>query len=178
MRGNAGARFFITARNFVFKRNKTMKRSITLSFTTLSLLLSLVSLPAPVHATPRPPRFRADSGVVTLGPAQKLRVTVAAGDINGDNAIRVRLRWMQYAEQTCSGMPTVCRHMVTSQSVTPVEALGDEDAVSLDLNGAGIGGTGAVRVVIESDSPNTRVRGIVFDTSTQRIVAICTFIPD
>ena len=156
-----------------------MKRRITLSIAlTFSVLVSLVSLPATAHATPPPQRFRADSGVVTLGPDQKLRVTVAAGDINGDNAIQVRFRWMQYAEQTCSGMPAVCRHMVVSQSVTPAEALGPEDALSLDLNGAGIGGTGAVRVVVESNSPNTRILGIVFDTSTQRIVAICTFIPD
>jgi hypothetical protein len=64
--------------------------------------------------------------------------------------------------------------MVVSQNETPVETLGPDDALSFDVQGAGAG----VRVVLESNSPNTRVLGIVFDTSTQRIVAICTFIPD
>ena len=154
-----------------------MKRQMTLSLVlTLSLLLSLVSLPATAQAAP-PPRFRADSGVVALGMGQVLRITFNGTD--GNDTISVRLRWMQYGAQGCSGMPPVCRHMVVSQGTTPVEALGPDDALSFDINGTGVQGTGAgVRVVVESNSPNTRVLGVVFDTSTQRIVAICTFIPD
>lgn len=149
-----------------------MKRKMRLSLTlTLSLLLSLVSLPAASQATPPPPqRFRADSGVIALGADQRLRVTVAAGDINGDQAIRVRFRWMQYEPQGCSGMPPVCRHMVVSQDVTAVETPGPDDALSLELNGTGVGGAGAVRVIVESNNPNARVLSIVFDTSTERII--------
>ena len=114
----------------------------------------------------------ADTDLVTLGGTQILRVTFAGGD--GNDMIRVRFRWMQYAAQGCSGMPAVCRHMVVSQGVTPVETLGSDDALSFDLQQIGAG----VRVVVESNSRNARVLGVVFDTSTQRIVAICTFIPD
>ena len=149
-----------------------MKRKMTFSLTlTLSLLLSLVSLPSTAQAAP-PQRFRADTGLQTPAVGQTLRITVA-GDA-GNDAIRVRLKWMQYAAQGCSGMPAVCRHMVVSQGTTPVETLGPDDALSFDVQGTGAG----VRVVVESNSPNTRVLGVVFDTSTQRIVAICTFIPD
>jgi hypothetical protein len=81
---------------------------------------------------------------------------------------------MRYASTGCSGMPAVCRHTVDSEGVTPLETLDPDEALSFDLQGMGDG----VRVVVESNSPNTRVLGIVFDTSTQRIVAICTFIPD
>jgi hypothetical protein len=145
-----------------------MKRKMTFSLTlTLSLLLSLVSLPATAQAAP-PPRFRADSGVVTLGMGQVLRITVNGG--SGNDTISVRLRWMQYAPEGCSGMPPVCRHMVVSQGTTPVETLDPDDALSFDINGTGVQGSGAVRVVVESNSPKTRVLGIVFDTSTQRIV--------
>jgi len=61
--------------------------------------------------------------------------------------------------------------MVISQGVTPVETLDPDDALSFDINGTGVQGTGAVRVVVESNSPKTRVLGVVFDTSTQRIVS-------
>lgn len=148
-----------------------MKRQMTLAFVlTLSVLLSLVSLPSPAQAAP--PRFRADSGFVTLSAPQILRVTV--NGTSGNDTIRVRLRWMQYGAQTCTGMPAVCRHMVVSQGTTPLETIGPGEALSFDLQGLGDG----VRVVVEGDSPNLRVLGIVFETSTQRINAICTFIPD
>src|SRR2546423_15615816 len=112
--------------------NRKMIFSLTL---TLSLLLSLVSLPATAQAAP-PPRFRADSGIITLGDfSQILRITVAGGA--GNDAIRVRLSWMKYGTQGCSGMPPVCRHMVISQGVTPVETLGPDDALSFDINGPG-----------------------------------------
>ncbi len=144
-----------------------MKRKMTFSLTLmLTLLLSLVSLPSTAQAAPQ--RFRADSGVVALGATQILRITVAGGDGNDS---RVRFRWMQYMAQGCSGIPPVCRHMVVSQGVTPVETLGPDDALSLELSGTGIGGTGAVRVIVESDSRNARVVCVAFDTSKQRISA-------
>ena len=83
-----------------------MKRKMTFSLTlTLSLLLSLVSLPATAQAAPQ--RFKADLGVISLVATQTLRVTVAGTD--GNDTIRVRLRWMHYMEQSCSGSPAVCR---------------------------------------------------------------------
>ncbi len=141
-----------------------MKRKMTFSLTlTLSLLLSLISLPATTQAAP-PQRFKFDSGVVTPGTGQVLRITF--NGLGGNDTIRVRFKWMQYAAEGCSGMPPVCRHMVVSQGATPVETLGPGDALLFDVQGTGTG----VRVVVESNSPNARVLGIVFDTSTQRIV--------
>ena len=142
-----------------------MNRSKVISLTlTLSLLSCLVSLPLTAQAAP-PPSFRADSGVVTLGPDQILRITV--NGLAGNDTLNVRMRWMQYAAQGCSGMPPVCRHMVVAQGVTPVQTLGPDDALSFDVQQVGTG----VRVVVESNSAKTRVLGIVFDTSTQRIVS-------
>jgi hypothetical protein len=150
-----------------------MKRKVTFSFTlTLSLLLSLVSFAPTAQGQQPPGKFRGDTGVVTPGLGQTLRITV--NGTGGNDTIRVRLRWMRYASTGCSGMPAACRHTVASEGVTPFETLDPGDALSFDLQGMGDG----VRVVVESNSPNSRVLGIVFDTSTQRIVAICTFIPD
>lgn len=139
-----------------------MTFSLTL---TLSLLLSLVSLPSTAQAAP--PRFRADLGFVTLDATQSLRVTVAGtAGTGGSDTIRVRFRWMQYMATGCSGVPGVCRHTVESEGATLVETIGPNDTLSFDIQG-----TDGVRVIVESNRPNARVLSVVFDTSTQRIMA-------
>ena len=145
-----------------------MRLSIVL---TLSLLLSLVSFPSTALGQQPAGRFSASSGVITLGTGQGLRVTAVNND---GRAIRVRFAWTQYVAADCSGTPEVCRHAVASQGTTPPETLGTDDALTFDLPASG----GGVNVTVQSNSRNTKVLGIVFDTSTQRIVAICTFIPD
>jgi hypothetical protein len=150
------------------KRERTLKRSITLSLVlTLSVLLSLVSFPSTMNAQ-QPQRFKVATGFVTPGMGQTLRVTVAAGDVTGDDTITVRIRWMQYEAAGCSGLPPVCRHTVESQGVTEPMTLSRTDAISFDVPS---GGTG-VNIVVESNSRNAKVLGIVFDTSTQRIMSI------
>lgn len=151
-----------------------MKHRMTLSLVLkLSLLLSLVSLPATAQGQ-QPERFSAYSGMVTLGTGQVLRVTVAAmGNDGNERPIRIRFAWKQYMASGCNGMPQVCRHSVASQGLTVPVTMGD-DAVSFDAPGTGV----PVNVTVTSNSRNVKVVGVVFDTSTQRIVAICTFIPD
>lgn len=140
-----------------------MKHRMTLSLVlTLSVLLSLVSLPSTAQAAPL--RFRADSGFVTLMATEILRITVVG---TGNEMIKVRLRWMQYGAPVCSGMPAVCRHTVASEGAPPAETLDPDAALSFEFRGTG----DAVRVVVEINSPNARVRGVVFDTSTWRITA-------
>jgi len=145
-----------------------MKRQMTLSIAlTLSLLLLLVGFPSTANAQ-QPQRFKVSTGVVIPGMGQTLRVTVAAGDVNGDETIRVRIGWMRYAATGCSGMPAVCRHTVVSQGFTASSTLSQAEAISFDVPGDGNG----VNVVVESNNRNAKVLGVVFDTSTQRVVAI------
>ncbi|MFN2510444.1 MAG: hypothetical protein ABR568_03250 [Pyrinomonadaceae bacterium] len=149
-----------------------MKNRMTLSVVlTLSLLLSLVGFPSTAQGQQPPGRFSASSGFITLGTGQGLRVTAVNTD---GRAIRVRFAWTQYMAADCSGMPQVCRHTVASQGATAPETLGSDDALTFDAPSNG----GGVNVTVTSNSRNVKVLGIVFDTSTQRIVAICTFIPD
>ena len=146
-----------------------MKRRITLSLVlTLSVLLSLVSLPLTAKGQQTPRRFSASSGVVTLGMGQVLRVTVAAmGNDGSEKPIWLRFGWEQYMAAGCDGLPQVCRHTVASQGLTVPVTMGD-DAVSFDAPGTGV----AVSVTVTSNSRNVKILGIVFDTSTQRIVSI------
>ena len=134
---------------------------------TISAFVVMVSLTATANAQ-QPQRFKSATGVVTPPVGQTLRVTVATGDITGDDTIRVRLGWKRYGTTACSGMPAVCSHTVVSQGLTQVMTLSSTDAISFDVPGDGNG----VNVVVESNSRNVKVLGIVFDTSTQRIMGI------
>lgn len=117
----------------------------------------------------------ADSGMITLGPKEVLRLTVVAG--NNNENIRVRLRLIEYTAGMCNGPE--CKHVVLSQTTSAPIRLDAGEAASSSFP-ATVGGEEVryVRAVVLSDNPNVRVQGIVFDTSTQRINAICTFIPD
>lgn len=117
----------------------------------------------------------ADSGMITLGPREVLRLTAVGGN-NNDN-IRVRFRLIEYTAGMCIGQE--CKHVLLSQTTSAPIILDANEAASTSFPTTVAGeDVRYVRAVVLSDNPNTRVRGIVFDTSTQRINAICTFIPD
>ena len=148
-----------------------MKRKITLSIALILsvILVSLISSDSTVWAQP-PQRFAADTGMVTLGPNQVLRVTVATGDLNGDDTVNVRLRWIEYTQGVCNS-GGVCKHAIESQNTSTPVTLAPGEVVSFDH----IGNFNFLRGVVLSNSRKLRVNAIVFDTSTQRVVAmICT----
>ena len=108
-------------------------------------------------------RFRpvADSGVITLGQDQTLRVSVAAGDVTGDEPIRVRIMQIQY--MPCQASPKLC---IQSQTTTNPITLNSNEAAIVDAADYVVW-----RTVVLSNSRNVKVTGIVFDTSTQRVVS-------
>jgi hypothetical protein len=81
--------------------------------------------------------------------------------------IKTRIKWRQYGQQSCNGMPLVCRHMVVASGETPIETLSADEAISFDAQQVAAG----IRLIVESNNPNTRVLGVVFDVSTQRVVS-------
>jgi hypothetical protein len=149
-----------------------MRAKVTLSIAFVFCVL-LLSTTATAQGGIKP---IADCGMIPLGPKEELRLTVAVGDVNNDN-IRVRFRLIEYTAGICTG--PACKHLVMSQTTSPPMMLNANEAASTtfptDVAGEEVR---YVRGVVLSDNPNVRVRGIVFDTSTQRINAICTFIPD
>ena len=137
--------------------------------TFIALVVSLVSASLVISAsTARAQQggrvFSSDTGVVTLGPNQVLRTTVAGG---GNDTARVRFRWMRYGPAGC-GSDGVCRQTVVSQGVTRPESLGPADALHYDQGDP----TPGVRVVAESNSRNVRVVFQIINTSTGDITAI------
>jgi len=109
----------------------------------------------------------ADSGMIKLGANQVLRVTVAAGDLNGDDRMDVRFRQMEYMEQDNI-------YRISSASTSAAIALSSGEGASMDIPNTG----SPVRGVVLSNRGNAKIVFIVFDHSTDRVVAICTFIPD
>jgi len=139
-----------------------MKRRITLSIA-LALSIVLASLTSSDSTvTAQQIRPITDSGVVSLGENQVLRVFVAAGDVAGDDNIRVRFRQIRY--EPCQASPKLC---VQSQTTTPTINLAPNEAASVD--GAEFANW---RTEVLSNNRNVTVTNIVFDTSTQRVVSI------
>lgn len=140
-----------------------MKNRVTLSIAVVFSVV-LLSMTAMAQGGLKPV---VDTGMITLGANQVLRITVAAGDLNGDNNIRVRFRQMGYMEQD-----NIYRVSSTNTSATRVLTSGEATLIDISNLGAG------VRGVVLTNNPKVKVLGVVFDTSTQRVVSICTFIPD
>lgn len=152
------------------ERRKIMKRRIKLSIAlTLSVVsLSLMRSDQAVNAQNQM-RQVADTGVITLGRGQKLRVTVAAGDINGDENVRVRIVRTGYSPGNCSD-GGVCKLTVAAQTtsapilLSPGEALAAEG----DIDGADFL---VWRTVVISNRRDVEVNALIIDSATGDVVA-------
>ncbi len=144
-----------------------MKHRITLS---IALVVSLASLLLPFFVTTTQAqqtstKARFDTGVVTLGPQQVLRLTVDWGDGKPDAvdaADYVLFRRMEYGQETC-GSDGVCKLVVTSQTTTNPITLRPGEAVHTSSSGGGLPG---VRIVALSNRRIVRVTATIINTIT------------
>ena len=147
--------------------DKTMKRRIALSIA-LALgvvLLSLMSADSTAKAQPGR-TFVADTGVITLGPNQILRMTVA----NGLNEATVRFRRLEYTQGTCDG--GVCKHIISAQTTSNPTTLAPGDAARLDIAGhETCSPCDAVRAVVTSNR-NVRVNALIISTTTGEVLSV------
>jgi hypothetical protein len=139
-----------------------MKRKVTLSIAiALSIaLLALIKADSTVNAEP-PQRFSFDTGVVTLGPNQILRVTVAAGDLNGDG-IHVRFRRTRYIEQDNI-------YRIESQTTSAPLTLASNEAAVLDASDLAVWRAGVL-----TDSKDARVTVQIIDSATGQVNSVLT----
>ena len=138
-----------------------MKRKITLTMAILfgSVLVALMTSDSTTRAQQRA-RFRADTGIVTLGPNQVLRVT-ATGEVDGADFLALRFRRIQYAQGACDA--GVCKlGSVTDLILDPITLMSGEGA-SVDLAQGGFGGA---RILIQSNSRNVRATAMIINTVT------------
>ena len=146
-----------------------MKRKITLSIALVLgiVLLSLIKSGSTVNAEP-PQRFDWDTGVVTLGANQILRIS---GDGVDQDDVIIRFRRMSYTQPVCDG--GVCKQSISAQTVSAPVRLAPNEAAVIDCEGYAY-----CRVVVSSNSRNVRVNASIIDAVTGKTqVLIALLIP-
>jgi hypothetical protein len=146
-----------------------MNRRMKISFVFIqSLLLLLVAFASTAEAQ-QGRRLTADTGLITLGPDQFLRVALT-GDFNGDgdvSGVDYVFRRIGYIEQG-----NVYR--VASQATTPRMRLNEGEAASIDISQAGFN---AVRCIVAgnfigTDASRARVTVQIINRNTNQVDSI------
>jgi hypothetical protein len=107
-----------------------------------------------------------DSGIVTLGPNQRLRITVVG--TGGATDATVRFRQTTYSDGVCDA--GVCTHAVVSQTTSAPTVLSQGEGASIEVDDTAFG----VRVQVLSSTARVRVLAEVHDgtSNTLQIIAI------
>ena len=147
-----------------------MKRRITLSIAlALSVvILSLMSSDRAAQAQQNQIKIVADTGMVTLGPNQVLRMSVMKDGSNNVTLENYVFRRIDYTQGVCGG--GVCKHSISSQSQTAPVALASGEAASIDI--APMPGASGVRIMASSDARSPRITLLILDTVTGNVVSI------
>lgn len=143
-----------------------MKRKIALSIMFILSVgfASLTVSDAPAEAQGNR-RLTSDTGVITLGPNQILRVTVNL--ISGNNNAGVQFRRIGYGQQSCSG--GVCQHVITSPGLGGgPHIVAPNEAVWLDIDRTP--GESAVRALVISNRP-VQVNAQIINTISGEVSA-------
>src|SRR4029453_5516899 len=107
-----------------------MKPSIALAVALAAsvILLSLVSCNSAAQAQLRCRLFHWDTGVVSLGPNQVLRLT---GDWNGDGDTTVGFRKIKYGQGACNA--GVCKLVILDTTTSGPHTVASGEAISTEL---------------------------------------------
>lgn len=134
-----------------------MKRSIALivALAVSVILLSLASSDSVTQAQQRR-LFQWDTGVVSLGPNQVLRIT---GDWNGDGDTTVGFREIKYGQGSCTG--NVCKLISIGTTTSGPHKVAAGEAISLELVATTYG-----RGIVTSNRRDVRVTASIINTVT------------
>jgi len=135
--------------------NRKLRNSVAIVLTVMIFILT-------VQAQQPKRKPIADTGVVTLGPNQILRVV---GDWNGDGGGTIQFRQIKYMPNGCSG--GVCKQIVASDEYFSRVTLMPGEAASFDLAASTYG-----RGMVFSDNPNVHVSAMIIDMTTGNIIGV------
>ena len=144
----------------------TRNTLLTIALAVIVISLSLASSDSTARAQ-RQRRLAADTGVITLGANQILRITVVNRSRADSN---IRFRKTEYTEGACSS-DGVCKHVVASVNTSAPLTLAPGEAASVDIPNS----TSAVGVkVLDAGGSGTfeQVVAQIIDATTGKIVAI------
>lgn len=137
-----------------------MKHRITLS---IAVFLSIVLVSLMNSASAKAETlYRADTGMITLGPNQLLRLTVA-NTARRNTSLTITFTAV-VTFSTCSN--GVCTHTVGSHTTTNPVTLARGQAASYDIIPPA--GASAVRGIVIGNNPDAQVNGLIIDGLTGR----------
>jgi hypothetical protein len=126
----------------------------------LGLLLATAVPRAQAQSVAKP---LADTGIVSLGAGQVLRITVVSG---APTDAQVRFKRIEYFQGGCS--TGTCALTVAVQSSPAAVTLRPNEGTSLEI----AGGPAGVRATVSSETRGLRVNIQVIDANTNQIIAI------
>ena len=133
---------------------KTIAWAVALALSVI--LLSIASSDSVTQAQLRGRLFHWDTGVVSLGPNQVLRIT---GDWNGDGDTTVGFREIKYGQGSCNG--TICKLITISSTTSGPLNVAAGEAISLELVATTYG-----RAIVTSNRRDMRVTASIINTLT------------
>lgn len=111
----------------------------------------------------------ADTGIVTLGANQILRIAVDPSDPSGNTFLR--FRQIKYGQGAC--IDGVCKHTIASQSTSAPVTLDSSEAASFDIPASFLGGVYVgVRGEVLSSRRNVQMNASIIDIVTGNTIAV------
>jgi hypothetical protein len=144
-----------------------MKRTMTLSIALLLVFAMLSLMSSDSRAQPSKQKFFFETGIISPGPHESIRLTVNAGA--GSDTITVRFMETDYMKGPCSP-DGVCKYTVKSENTSAPLMLAPGEGASLDLTCEDPFPAAFARGVVLSNSRNAQVTVQILDTLTGNVV--------
>jgi hypothetical protein len=135
----------------------------SLSLLVVSLALALTGSDSSAQAPPLR-RVVADTGLITLGPNQRLRLTLST---RAGGEVLSSIRQLSYGPGSCAA--GVCTHPLLSRTTSDPVVLDANQGASFDIPNTAF----AVRGIVLTNGRNLRVQAEIVDETTNQIIAIC-----
>ena len=141
-----------------------MKRGMTLlsALALVAVLASLLSADATVQAK-KERVFSVDTGTITLGPNQVMRIVTDNKDPDGEYV--VTFKQMVYRRTASAGGS---RHSLVSQTTSESITVPPGEGFSIDIGTS----ESVVRAVVTTNSEGVQVTAQIIDTNTGNIIAV------
>ena len=141
-----------------------MKRGITLALAVVlgAVLMSVISAASTVQAK-KERAFSSDTGIITLGPHQVLRIVTDNTDPDVEFVVN-------FKQMTYRSTPNAAgsRHNLVSQTTSDSITVGPGEGFSIDI---GTSET-VVRAVVTTNGEGVQVTGQIIDATTGNIIAV------
>lgn len=146
------------------------RKALIIAFVLVTITLSLTSSDSTVKAQ-KQIKIVADTGLITLGPNQILRVS--AGSLPpalGVESVVLRFRRIRYEPvNTEEGLTSLA---AVSQTTSEPITLASGEAATFDVTDGTSSTTLAVRGVVLSNRSEVKVNALIIDSATGRVVSI------